>query len=266
MSSHTIRFTATRTHEVGIMKRPTLLTTALAGVLVLAGCSAASKLESSFGTKYRYAYQLTAPAKGKLSYEDARIKILFKIDEGAIRFKLTNRTSTRMSVDWVNASIGVQGRYSAVRNTRHYYAQDSNITSGPPVPPKGYVIDMALPSQNVVHTKRSWQERNLLPTTDRHSPAMKNRILANKGSVVDLLLPIEFAGEGVVNYAFRFTVTSVDVLAWERYRKPRRPAPPPSTTVAKTSSDDQILTAAIVVGVLGISAILLTQKKSPPSE
>ena len=239
----------------------------LTAALILAGCSAASRLESAFGAKYKYTYVLVSPTPaGKRAYLDKRIKILFLIDDGAVRFKLTNRSGENMTIDWSRASIGVLGRFYPVRNTSSYYAQDSNSIYSPPIPPNGYVIDLAIPAQNVSYTGSQWRERDLLPTTDRHSAATRARILGEKGKNIDLLLPMDFEHSGTVDYAFRFTITAVNELPWNRYRKPHRPPAPKPVNPVKFTTNDQWITAAIVLGVVGISAVLLTQKKSPPSE
>lgn len=243
------------------------LVTPLVAALILAGCSAASRLESALGTKYRFSYVLTSPnPAGKRTYLDERIKIQFLIDDGAIRFKLTNLSPEKMTIDWSKASIGVAGRYFTVRNSRSYYSQDVQTASLPSVAPKGYMIDLAIPAQNIIYDGKQWQERDLLPTTDRHSEAMRNRILASKGKTIDLLLPIEFERSGPSMYTFTFAVASVTEIPWERYRKPHRPLPPKPVNPVKLTTNDQILTAAIVVGVVGISAILLSQRKAPPTE
>ena len=239
----------------------------LTTVLILAGCSAASRLESSFGTKFRYGYVLLSPPpSGRLSYTDSRIKALFRIDDGAIRFKLSNLSSSKMTVDWSGASLGVQGRSYPVRNARSYYSQDTIKAASTVVLPKGYVIDMAIPSSNVVYNGSKWLEKDLIPTADRHSEKTRNRILANKGGIIEFLVPLHFESSGVVNYAFRFKIVSVSEIPWERYRKPWRPAPPKPVNPVKFTSNDQLITAAIIAGVIGISAVLLTQRKLPPSE
>lgn len=244
-----------------------LSTAILVAVLFLAGCSAASKLESSFGTKYRYSYFLLSPSPtGRLSYADDRIKILFRIDDGAIRFKLSNLSSSTITIDWSNAFIGVQGRSYPIRTIRSYYSQDTIKALSASVLPKGYVIEMAIPASNVSYDGSKWREKDLLPTTDRHSEKTRNQIVANKGGFVDLLLPIRFGGSEAVTYTFRFKVSSVSEIPWERYRRPWRPAPPKPVNPVKVTTNDQLITAAIIVGILGISAVLLTQKKTPPSE
>lgn len=247
------------------MKQQPLFTISLAALLVLSGCSAASRLESSLGTKYTYSYLLTSPKPaGKLTFLDHSIKIVFLIDQGAIRFKLTNLSGRTMTVGWQNASLSVLERHYTVLSTRSYYSADSNKTVSPAIQPGGYVIDMALPSPNVYYDGAEWREKDLLPTTDRHSAGIRKRILANKGGILSLLLPMNFEGTETVNYLFQFKVAAVSELPWQRYRAPHRPPPPPAPH--EVTTNDQLITAAIIAGVVGLSAILLTQKKSPPSE
>ncbi len=270
MTSQRFGFSRSRSETLlaGIMRKH--LSTAavfLVAVLLLAGCSAASRLQSSLGTKFRYTYFLSSPnPAGKLSYTDDRIKVIFRLDAGAIRFKLNNLTSSNLTIDWPGAVLGVQGRSHAVRSIRTYYSQDNVPAVSTVILPKGYVIEMAVPASSVYHDGFKWQEKDLLSTTDRNSETTRRRILANKDGIVEFLLPMKFEGTGVVNYTFRFKVSSVDQIPWEQYRKPWRPVPPKPENSAKFTTGDQLMTAAIVAGVVGIAAVLLSQRKTPPVE
>ncbi|HEX9615143.1 MAG TPA: hypothetical protein VGA55_06535 [Bacteroidota bacterium] len=234
--------------------------------ILIGGCSTASRLQSSFGTKYKYTYRLVSPFSGRtMSFQDTRLRILFRIDDSAIRFKLQNLSASTMKVVWEDASIGVRNRFYAVRNTRTLYLPSYRDNAVPAIMQGGYVIDLAIPAENISFDGEQWAEKDLLPTTDRESHAVRQSILNAKGNAVNVLLPIR-VGEEVVNYTFKFEVTAVNVLPWERYKKPRRPLPPVSLPEPAFAGTDQIITAVIVASVVGISAILLTQKKSPPSE
>jgi hypothetical protein len=244
-----------------------ILIVALLAALLLVGCSTSSRLRSSLGTKFRYTYFLSSPnPSGKLSYRDDRIKILFRIDAGAIRFKLDNLTSSLLTVKWSGAALGVLGRSHPVHSIRSYYSQEKAGEASTVILPKGYAIEMAVPAMSVYYDGSKWQEKDLLPTTDRNSEAVRKRILANKGGIVELLLPMQFEGSETINYTFRFKVSSVDEIPWEQYRKPWRPMPPKLLTSSSFTTSDQILTGAIIVGVVGIGAVLLSQKKTPPVE
>lgn len=242
------------------------LTAAFFGILVFAGCSAISKLKSAHGTKFRYSYALAAPISStRLAFQDQDVSLLFKFDDAAIRFKLTNRSLTPLRIKWDEVTVVVQGRSYDVLNSRTIYRTSPSDGAKPTILPGGYVVDMVLPSTNITFNGKQWVERDILPTTDRHSKAIGTKILGNVGSTVTLLLPIEF-GDQVRRYNFDFKVTRVDTLAWERYRRPRRPAPPTQVTTVKMGDADKITTAIVVGGFLGFAAFLLTQKKTPPSE
>lgn len=242
-------------------------TVAVAAVVLLAGCSTASKLHSTLGNKYRYKYVLVSPSSGmRLSYSDQRLKILFRIDQGAIRFKLMNLTDQPLNVAWDSVSLGVKGRYHTVRNSRTLYLDNPTDLAVSTILPNGYIIDLTIPAQNVYFDGVAWRERDLLPTTDGHSDVMRRRIMNNKGSAITLLMPMRF-GDQKQDYRFEFLVESVEEMDWVRYRRPRRPLPPPTQPVqVKKESSGQIVTAIVIAGLLGVSAVLLTLKKSPPSE
>jgi hypothetical protein len=245
---------------------PKLFYSAVIAVMLLAGCSAASRLQSSLGYKYRHSYRLVSPSSGgRMVFQDDRIRIAFRIDDAAIRFQLRNRTTRPLKIRWDEASLGVRGRYYAVRNTRTLFLPGYRDDTAPTILPQGYVIDMAMPAENISFNGSEWKEKELLQTTDRNSPAIQQRLLAYKGSVVNLLLPVQ-VGDSVWSYTFQFQVTSVDSLGWDKYRKPRRPSPPMMPGKIKAESSDQLVTGIVVAGLLGVGAILMTQKKSPPVE
>lgn len=242
------------------------LTAVVVGILVFAGCSAVSKLKSAHGTKFRYSYALTAPINStRLAFQDNDVSLLFRFDDAAIRFKLTNRSFSPVRIKWQEVTVVVQGRSYAALNARTLYRTNPGNQENPTVLPGGYIVDMALPSANILFNGKQWVERDLLPTTGRHSETIGKKILANVGSTVTLLLPIEL-GDQVRRYSFEFKVTKVDTLAWERYRRPNRPAPPTQVASVKMGEADKITTAIVVGGLLGFAAFLLTQKKAPPSE
>lgn len=242
------------------------LTAAFVGILVFAGCSAVSKLKSAHGTKFRYSYALTAPISStRLAFQDNDVSLLFRFDDAAIRFKLTNRSFSPLRIKWEEVTVVVQGRSFAAINTRTLYQTNPAVDAKPTILPGGYIVDMAMPSANISFNGKKWVERDLLPTTDRHSETMGKKILANVGSTVTLLLPIEL-GDQVRRYSFEFRVAKVDTLAWDRYRRPSRPVPPTQVATVKMGETDKITTAIVVGGFLGFAAFLLTQKKAPPSE
>lgn len=127
-----------------------LFTVAVLVVILLAGCSTASKLRFTFGTKYRYHDALVSPNSGsRLSYQDESIRILFRIDQGAIRFKLQNRSDQPMNILWDSVSVGVKGQYHTARSIRTLYLDNPRDLAVPTILPNGYVIDLAIPSGNV---------------------------------------------------------------------------------------------------------------------
>ncbi|MEX0602842.1 MAG: hypothetical protein WD295_05845 [Bacteroidota bacterium] len=239
---------------------------ALCVLVFLAGCSAATRLQSSLGDKYRYKYRLTYPIESQtLRYRDDRLGIAFLIDDSAIRFLVQNLSTVTMYVRWENASVGIKGRYYSVRNTRTLYLPTASTVVSPAIPPRGYVIDMALPAENISFEKGEWKETDLLPTTDRNSARRKQAIQKNVGSNLVLILLVDFGGE-LRRYTFQFTVASVDPLPWNRYRKPRRPAAPAPSTEPAVSSGSTPLTVALVAGLLGFTAFMVSREKTPVKE
>lgn len=235
-------------------------------VMLLYGCAARpSGFTPGLGNKYVYTYKMSYPADSRdMMYQDDSLLVQFKIDEAAIRFQLQNISYSNIRIDWNKASISVNGEYFSVRHKDNLYS-DSAAGSAVSalIPPFGYVRDIALPRINIVFDGEKWIEKELMPTTDGHSPAMQTKILKSIGKSVTLLLPVQ-TGNVQKDYEFEFQVASVSKIPWQDYtpvnREPQPPVPP------KRHSFENITAGAIIVGVLGFSAYMLTAKKNPAPE
>lgn len=238
----------------------------LAVLAALGGCSASARLESTYGTKYRYAYSLSYPVKrDSLYFRDERLIIQFQFDDAAVGLQIQNISPFDLQVRWANVSIGIGGVYSAVRNLSNFYDTTSTIISSPLIPPLGVTRDVVTPAHHVFFDGNQWREVDLLPTTDFHSPALRDSIINRTGSVVDIVLPMEFGREEKM-YRFTFTVDSVVSIPWSMDRLPAWFPRQPGRPRLNPTTDDQITAAILVTGFLGFSAYLLTAKKNPPTE
>lgn len=232
----------------------------------LVSCSSSSPA-SAVGKKYRYAYRLNKPIESpNLIYRDDQIIIQFRIDEGAVNFQLQNVSSSTMQIRWEKISIGVEGRFSSIRNFRTFYAETAIPASSHIIPPLGYTRDLVTPQENVYFDGTKWVEKELFPTVDRNVPSVRQQILQNVGNKIVLILPLQF-DQVVKDYRFEFLVTAVRELPWKQYQSPKRPASPqvgsPKTSIEPSG---QLTTALIVLGMIGLAAYLITLKKEPPSE
>jgi len=231
----------------------------------LSGCSAASRLQSRYGNKFKYSYQLVSPSfSQRMAYRDKRVAMAFRVDGGAVRFLVQNLTTSDLQLLWKQSSIGIKGKFSPVRNSQTLYLPPATDPMGPVIPPRGYVVDLAIPEEHVYFDGSKWREMELFPTTDGDSPRKAAQIKKNVGSKLDFQLPMLF-GKDTVQYSFRFVVSSVDPLPWKDYRRPRRPNPPPYPRTA-FDLNSPIVTAATTTLIVGTIIYLATQKKSPPSE
>jgi hypothetical protein len=246
------------------MRTTLLLILAVTVLQILSGCSASTRLQISQGHKYKYKYMMVSPRQTeKLQFRDDRIVILFRFEDSAIRYQLQNLSSTDLYVDFTRASIGVKGRFYSVLNNRSLYVKTSDAVAMPTIPPSGYTVDILIPAEKVTFDGERWVEYDLLPTTDKNSMKRRQAIYKNVGSTIDLILPIHF-GDEVRKYSFRFMVKSVAPMNWASYKPPKRAMP--QVPIAAVKSQDHITTAILVTGILGFSAYMLAQKKSPPSE
>jgi hypothetical protein len=243
-----------------------LLSVVLLPVFLLFGCSTSARLRSSFGKKYRYSLSMVAPAKSSdLLFRDGRLIIQFRFDDPAIRFQAQNISPDTMWIEWGKASLDLLGSSTSVRNLLTFYDSSSAVSVGPPIPPMGVIRDVILPSGNVSFDGRQWQERDLLPTTDDNSPALRDSILNMAGASIDLTLPAAF-GSDVHSYHFTFSIDSVKQTAWDDSRVPAwLPTRPPARSL-KPTAGDQITAAILASSFLGFFTYLLTAKKTPVVE
>ena len=233
-----------------------------AGLLI--SCATTSQFSPGIGNKYQYTYTLVPAVKNSnLLFLDDSVIIQFKIDEAAILFQLQNISESTVTLDWSRASININGRNCAVRHTSNFYI-DTIHGGSVLIPPLGYLLDVAIPHDNISFDGSNWVELDLLPTTDHRSVPLRESIQNSTGQRMSLMLPIIF-GSTAKNYKFDFQVESVKQIAWKDYMPYKRvPAPPcprhPATVL------ENVTAAAIAIGVLGFSTYFLSMKKNPPVE
>ena len=230
----------------------------------LCSCSTMSQFSPGKGNKYQYGYKLVYPVENSdLLFQDDSIIVQFKFDDAAVRFQMQNISDSYVSVDWAKASMGMSGRYFAIRHSTNLY-QDSLRSESILLPPLGFVRELAIPRDNIYDNGERWVETDLFPTVDQDNPALREAIRKSPGQRVSLLLPI-FFGSVEKTYEFDFQVDSVKQIPWKNFTPYQRiPAPP--LTQRSAQKLDNVTTAVIAVGVLGFSAYVLSVKKNPPSE
>jgi hypothetical protein len=234
--------------------------------LLLLGCSAASRLQSYSGNKYRYFVSMVAPEKSAISlFRDEALIIQFRFDDPAIRFQLQNISDGEMEIDWARASLGIRAMYSPVRNLSSLYDSGAATATGPVIPSLGVARDIILPRKNVSFDGTQWKVADLLPTTDRNSPQLRDSILASAGTEIDVMLPVWFGGNPRL-YHFRFAVDSVSRIPWSEDRVPAWLPPVPPARKLRPSTVEQITAAIIAGSFLGVFAYMRTAKKTPIAE
>lgn len=235
-------------------------------VALLGGCSAATRLQSTYGNKYRYSYSMVAPARSdSLLFRDERLIIQFRFDDAAVGLQIQNISPFDLRVLWTGASLGIGGLYSGVRTLGNFYDTTLAAQHVPLIPPLGVSRDVLIPVNNVYIEGDRWREMDLFPTMDFNSPSLRDSILALVNTKVDIVLPMEFGGEEKT-YRFMFAVDSVRSISWSEDRFPAWFPRGPGTPRINPSINDQLTAAILVAGFLGFSAYMLTAKKNPPTE
>jgi len=234
--------------------------------LVLGGCAASSKLESSLGNKYEYSVSMVGPEKSKdMLYRDEQLIIQFRVDEPGIRFQAQNISPDTMRIDWSKATIGGRGLSSPIRTMSTFYDTTKQQPASQILPSLGVIRDVILPRGSIYFDGARWRVDDLLPTTDANTRAMRTIITSLVGSTIEIRLPIE-CGSDVRPYVFSFSVDSVRQISWSDYRPtPWLPAPPPVKGLRPTSKDN-FTTVFIAGGFLGFLQYMMTMNKVPVVE
>jgi len=235
-------------------------------LLLLVGCTASSRLQSTLGNKYQYSISMFAPTKSKdMLFRDDQLIIQFRMDNPGIRFQIQNISPTDMRIDWAHTSIGIHNAYSPVRNISTIYDTTAKTPPGQLVPPLGVIRDAILPRGNTYFDGVQWRVDDLLPTTDANSRAMKNNIMGQVGSSIDVVLPLEF-GSGVRTYQFTFSVDSVRQVAWNDYGPAGWLPPQPPVRKLHQSVEDWVTAAILATGFLVVLRYVTAAKKTPVVE
>lgn len=228
-----------------------------------ASCAGGNFLGIGLGNKYLYTYRMTAPAENReLMFEDGNVKVQFKFDDATIRFQLQNISRSNLSILWDQVSVGVDNKFTPVRNSVTFYLDTVWSEGSEIIPPLGYVQDIVIPYHNIRFDGYRWVEQDLLPTTDKKELA--DVILNNLGKSIKFVLPLRIGNDKKI-YVFEFVVDSVHQIAWRDHQPPRR-NPPPIPKIPQKSVTDQVTTAIITIGLLGFAAYVMTVKKDPLSE
>jgi hypothetical protein len=234
--------------------------------LLLVGCTASSKLQSTLGNKYQYSISMFAPEKSKnMLFRDDQLIIQFRMDNPGIRFQIQNISPTDMRIDWAKASIGIHNSYSPVRNMSTIYDTTAKIPVSKIIPPLGVVRDVILPRGNTYFDGVQWRVDDLLPTTDANSRAMKNNIMGQVGSSVDVILPLDF-GSDVRTYQFTFSVDSVQQVAWSDFRPASWLPPQPPVRRLHQSAEDLVTAAILASSFILVLRYVTAAKKTPVVE
>jgi hypothetical protein len=235
-------------------------------LLLLVGCTASSRLQSTQGNKYQYSISMFAPEKSKdMLFRDDQLIIQFRLSNPGIRFQIQNISPTDMRIDWANASIGIHKAYSPVRNISTIYDATAKIPSGQLIPPLGVIRDAILPRGNTYFDGVQWRVDDLLPTTDANERAIMSTIMRQVGGSIDVILPLEF-GSDVRTYQFTFSVDSVRQVAWSDYRPASWLPPQPPVRRLQQGVEDWVTAAILATGFLVILRYVTVAKKTPVVE
>ncbi len=234
--------------------------------LVLAGCTASSRLQSTLGNKYKYSVSMVGPEKSAdMLHRDENLIIQFQVDDPGIRYQLQNISPDTMRIDWAKATIGVHDLVSPIRTMSTFYDTTKMQPPSLVLPSLGVVRDVILPRGSTYFDGVQWRIDDLLPTTDVNTYAMRNTIMRLVGSLIEIRLPIE-CGSDVRSYVFSFSVDSVRQIPWGNYRAASWiPVAPPVKGLRPTPKDN--ITAVIIAGgFLGFLRYMVTMKKVPVVE
>jgi len=232
--------------------------------IILSSCSGA--LFTPKSRNYIFTYSLAEPVKSNtLIFRDKYLIIQFAIDESAVSFQMQNISEAPMTIIWNDVSIGVNKRTFSVRNTNTFYSLTNTPFADVTIPPLGYVRDIVIPRENIFVLDGKWVERQFFLTNDRGSKRMRGYIQRYVGSEISLTIPIKI-GEVVIKYPFVFKVSKVTELPPNLLPPVRQRPPMPEVPSQTAGSGQQIMPVVIAAVVLGLTAYILSKKKTPAGD
>jgi hypothetical protein len=213
-----------------------------------------------------YSVSMVSPEKSKdMLYRDDYLIIQFKMNDPGIRFQVQNISPYIMRIDWVNATIGVNGIFSPVRTMSTFYDTTARRPATLVLRSLGVVRDVILPRGNTYFDGAKWRVEDLLPTTDANTLGTRNTIRSLVGSSIEIQFAVK-SGPDFRPYAFSLAVDSVGQISWNNYRPaPWLPTAPPVKGLQTTPQNN--LTAVIIAGgFMGFLRYMMTLKKDPVIE
>lgn len=242
-----------------ILPIPALLLVAL----FTSDCSGVMSVPASPGIRYVLTYTMEQPIQNnELKFRDDNIDIQFFIDAAAVTFQLQNNSDQQMSVAWDRVSFGVNKRSYSVRNNSTFYSMGHATPQPLVVPPQGFLRETVIPWQHIYFEKGRWVEKDLFLTHDSGSQKIKGVIESSVGNEISLVLPVRI-GKLVMDYSFTFKVAAATPLPANTAPPEKERPPKPDAPVFESSIMQGYLPIFISAGILVVSIIIFTQKKTP---
>lgn len=159
---------------------------------------------------------------GPMSYSDDLFDIDFEMRRYELAFRMKNKSSEPVYINWDLSSLSINGRSRRVIHSGVTLADRDKPQAPTAVPPYGIIDDIIIPSENIYYYKGfyggyynvpgGWAYKDFIKTTcDKDDQITDEYIMSQKGMKFSILLSFEYGGDKC-HRVFDFTVTDVQKI------------------------------------------------------
>jgi hypothetical protein len=155
-----------------------------------------------------------ATRSDSLIYEDDSIKVKFTLADDRIKFRLDNKLTQGIRINWDEVSISLNGLSYRVAHKETGAFKLTDIQPVTSIPPKSYLTDGLIPTDkifyglNLVTGSPTLIIATIFPSEDYGKKHAREKALQLKGSTVVVYLPL-YINNQFVSKSFSITINEV---------------------------------------------------------
>jgi acetone carboxylase gamma subunit len=151
---------------------------------------------------YNYKTSLRSATDKKMSYENDSLRISFYVEPKLIAFRLDNKLSEPIQINWEEAKFMIDKEHHKVMRTEMGVFKAYERQPPTTILPGSYIRDQLVPVRNIKDKQLESDTKvmvieDMLPQEDKGDKALAAKITHMKGAVMEVNLPIYIRGKSI---------------------------------------------------------------------
>ena len=165
------------------------------------------------GGHYLYTYRMIGDgATSDTTFSNSDIEMLAFGRAVQFNLRIKNKSNSPIRIIWDDASLIDRDESRRLIHTNVKFNKKDEAQLNTHIPVGSFINEIVLPADRISYTvakeSSGWTTDDMLDAWDYNRKALRDAILARKGEVITLYLPIEKDGQ-VKYYRFGFEITDV---------------------------------------------------------